>query len=381
MSQDAEMSKYIDVDQYNRYEAGHPGYGEMMNVVVHQTIGTFGGTIGKILEIGAGTGEYTRRIAETRTADVDANEIDSGCNAYLQHKIDSGQIPHTRLIAKDFIVWAKQSKSVYDAVNTTFADHHFSPAQKPALLERISALLKSGGAYVLGDEFLPPHTESDPAARVTAQIQYHGMVIEEAFKEGKIELPNLELDALISGLRTTVRFIQQTVPEKREASFLQARGNHDANRDGVAELRQLISRLQAIDHAGLSDNPEQLPADELLRKRRDFITKLEGLADAMSVSRQPGLEEDAVQGKVGGDYKMTVRQYTAYLAQAGFDAVGYFEGPKPVGKCGDPLDGGEGRHAVALKEGQDHAGGVWVIRAQKSRSSSGYENSVSVPAR
>ena len=218
----------------------------------------------------------------------------------------------------------------------------------------------------MGDEFLPPHNESEPAQRVTAQIQYHGMVIEEAFKEGKIELPNLELDALISGLRTTVRFIQQTVPGKRNETFQSPEGNNPDNQAGLAELNRLIRRLQKISNQTL-ENPEQLPPEQLPERRHAFIEKLQDLAKEMSSSHQPGLEEDAAQGKVGGDYKMTVRQYVEYLHKAGFNAIGYFEGPKPVGESNDSLDEGTGMKPITLN-GQDHAGGVWVIRALKQQS-------------
>ena len=125
MSNNFEMSKYIDIDQYNRYEEGHPGYGEMMNKVLNQTIRTFGGKIGK---------NYTRRIGETHTADVDAIEIDSGCNNYLEHKMNSGEIQNTHLMTDDFLRWATDRDNGYNAVNTTFADHHFSPEQKPKFL-------------------------------------------------------------------------------------------------------------------------------------------------------------------------------------------------------------------------------------------------------
>ncbi len=367
MTNQSEMSKYIDIDKYNRYEEGHPGYGEMMNTVLNQTIGTFGGKIGKILEIGAGTGNYTRRIGETHTAHIDAIEIDSGCNDYLKHKMDSGEIQNTHLMTDDFLRWATDRDNGYNAVNTTFADHHFSPEQKPKFLERISALLKPNGEYVLGDEFLPPHNESDPAERVSAQIQYHGMVIEEAFKEGKVELPKLELDALISGLHTTVRFIQQTVPEKRSENFQIPEGDNPYNKAGLDELNGLIARLQKITTQPL-ENPEQLPPEQLLEKRHAFIEKLRTLATEMRASRQPGLEEDSSRGVVGGDYKMTVRQYVKYLDRAGFKAVGYFEGPKPVGGIHDSLDEGTGMKPIALN-GQDHAGGVWVIRALKQQAS------------
>ncbi len=367
MTDQSEMSKYIDIDKYHRYEEGHPGYGEMMNTVLNKTIGTFGGKIGKILEIGAGTGNYTRRIGETHTAHVDAIEIDSGCNDYLKHKMDSGEIQNTHLMTDDFLRWATDRDNGYNAVNTTFADHHFSPEQKPQFLERISALLKPNGEYVLGDEFLPPHNESNPAERVTAQVQYHGMVIEEAFKEGKVELPNLELDALISGLRTTVRFIQQTVPEKRDETFQSAEGNSSCNQSGVAELQGLITRLQKTADQPLQ-NPEQSSSEQLPEKRHAFIERLQSLAKQLRASHQPGLEEDFTQGKVGGDYKMTVRQYVKYLDKAGFKAVGYFEGPKPVGKIQDSLDEGAGMKPIALN-GQDHAGGVWVIRALKQQAS------------
>lgn len=365
--QKSEMSKYIVIDKYNKYEEGHPGYSEMMNVVLQSTLRKLRPQNGKILEIGSGTGNYTKRIGRTGCASVDAVEIDPSCSDYLTHKVTNGEIQNANLIREDFLGLNGQLSKKYDAINTTFADHHFAPKEKPLFLAKIKKLLKHRGEYILGDEFLPPHDEADPAKRVKAQIEYHGMVIEEAFKEGKVELPNLELDALVSGLRTTVRFIQQTVPEKSNEEFLAGSGKQNKyNESGVASLKELISRMKAINKQSLA-NPEKIPEEEITEKRLSLIVRLEKLAEEMTVSRRAGLEENPEKGQVGGDYKMTVKQYTDFLNNAGFNAVGYFEGPKPVGNSNDRLDSGNGTKSITLKKGHDHAGGVWVIRAQASK--------------
>lgn len=364
----SEMARYIEIDKYNAYEEGHPGYQAMMDQVVRSTVACVGHCPAQILEIGSGTGNYTWRIGAQQNTHVTAVEIDQECSRYLRHKINSGEIQNTTLVTQDFREWAAaRPDHAFAAVNTTFTDHHFSPGNKPGLLAQIARLLKDGGEYVLGDEFLPPHDETDPAARVTAQLQYHGMVIEEAFKEGKVELPKLELDALISGLRTTVRFIQETAPGKAQEDFrVQASPENGFNAPGVTELHALIARLKAVDSNTL-ENPEQLPEDTLPEKRQEVIAKLEALAQELTESRRPGLEEDAARGMVGGDYKMTLQQYTQFLREAGFEATGYFEGPKAVGTSTDVIDHGTGEHPVALHPDENHDGGVWVVRARLSK--------------
>src|SRR5579872_7087553 len=208
----SEMANYIEIDKYNRYEAGHPGYTEMMNRIVDQVVALVprGETTGQVAEIGAGTGELTRRLGNTLRLHTDAVEIDGQCSDYLHHKMfhSNGEIINAALRARNFFDFAAEHRDQYNAVTSSFADHHFPPEKKREFLQVISSILRKGGAYIVGDEFLPPHDESDPAQRVAAQMQYHGMIIREAFKEGKVELPKLELDALISGLRTTVPFIQ-----------------------------------------------------------------------------------------------------------------------------------------------------------------------------
>ncbi len=107
-----------------------------------------------------------------------------------------------------------------------------------------------------------------------------------------------------------------------------------------------------------------MPA-ELTEKRATFISELQALANEMRHSHQPGLEEYEGTSRVGGDYKMTIKQYSQFLADAGFTTTGYFEGPQPVGTATDALDHGACETPIALKPGEDHAGGVWVIRATR----------------
>ncbi len=364
----SEMERYIAIDKYNDHEAGHPGYHEMMKVVLDNTMGAIKkGKQGKVLEIGAGTGNFTRLIGERR-AKVDAIEIDPGSAEYIQHKIKAGEIKKTSLIVEDALPWTKKKTAAsYDAVVTTFSDHHFSPAKKPEFLKEISRLIKKDGVYVAGDEFLPPHDEKDPAQRVSAQIKYHGMVIEEAFKEGKVELPKLELDALISGLRTTVTFIQQTAPEHKDNEFLVRKGAGNLyNKEGIKLLGELAGRLE---QATPTANPEHLDEATITDQRKGFIEIVRNLQKEMEESRRPGLEESLFKGKVGGDYKMTIKQYTQQLKKAGMQAVGFFEGPKAVGSSNDKLDGGTGNQSIILKPEEDHAGGVWVIKATRDRTS------------
>ena len=191
------------------------------------------------------------------------------------------------------------------------------------------------------------------------------MIIENAFREGKAELPLLELDALLSGLRTTVGFIQQTVPNKGQTNFTINGSYNFYNDKGLQHLKALISRLKHINQTTL-DNPEALTPDQLPTRRQEVIDKLEALTEELRYSRRAGLEEYPDEGRVGHDYKMTIRQYTGFLKQAGFTATGYFEGPQPDKDT--PLDNGTATRAIALKPNENHAGGVWVIRAQRTDS-------------
>ena len=146
----SEMERYISIDKYNEFEEGHPGYTEMMDDVTAETFKIIEnvsvGSIGEVLEVGAGTGNYTRRIGKSGRAAVTAVEPDGGCAKYLVHKINSGEIRNTALEVMGFVeaATARPAES-FDVVNTTFADHHFSPDQKVDFLKHIVRLLKQGG--------------------------------------------------------------------------------------------------------------------------------------------------------------------------------------------------------------------------------------------
>jgi hypothetical protein len=295
-----------------------------------------------------------------------ANEIDPASINILNAKKNFDDLLAT-IDGRDFFELADEAKNTsrFDVANSTFADHHFDPIHKHDFLENIKQMLKENGSYILGDEFLPPHNEADIEERLNALISYHGMIIEEAFKEGKVELPKLERDALISGLRTAVRFIQQTVPSDVENEFAAAPGDNNYNQSAVQLLDALIKRLAVVKEGNLG-NPEHLPEVSLAEKRGEFIERLVELRSDLQQSPRAGLIEN---GEKGGDYKMTIRQYVDFLNQAGLNAVGYFEGPQA--EQNETLDKGRASEAIALNSGENHAGGVWVLKVERNKNISG----------
>ncbi|MFT4929832.1 MAG: glyoxylase I family protein, partial [Phenylobacterium sp.] len=92
-----EMGGYIAIEQYHEEEEKHAYYVEMMTKMTsiiseRQVSGKL-----KILEIGAGTGLYTKRLVQIEHVDVCAVEIDSECCMYLEttaqkHVVQSAQV-------------------------------------------------------------------------------------------------------------------------------------------------------------------------------------------------------------------------------------------------------------------------------------------------
>ena len=92
-----EMSRYIDIEMYDKYEEEHPFYRDMSWRMIqmgrqHRTDlngNRSRGSTGRwrVLELGAGTGLFTKRLAEEQDWDVTAVELDSTCHDVLRRKM------------------------------------------------------------------------------------------------------------------------------------------------------------------------------------------------------------------------------------------------------------------------------------------------------
>jgi SAM-dependent methyltransferase len=202
-----EMSAYIPVYDYDLYEERHAYFVEMMDQMIRileEHRESRGGGRVRILEFGAGTGIFTRRLAGLRNVEIVSVEIDWACFHALQHNIEGMQDEIARVSTSVTCVnedsRTHDHPGRFDFVVSSFADHHIKPYDKPKYFANVARNLKEGSIAIIGDEFLPDYDLSDVEARREALRIYHDHIIDCARRDGFPELVRLEEAALQSGL-------------------------------------------------------------------------------------------------------------------------------------------------------------------------------------
>ncbi|MFB2894350.1 TIR domain-containing protein [Aerosakkonemataceae cyanobacterium BLCC-F50] len=196
-----EMSAYINASQYDEHEEKHAYYQEMMQKMIaicsaHRDNNIEGC---RILEFGAGTGIFTKRLSEIKDIVVNeivALEIDWHCYNILQHKF-SNQQGRVQLKHKDSRTYNPSGQ--FDYIFSSFSDHHIKSGDKKRYFDNVKRNLKPGGLMIVGDEFLRDHP-NNKKEREDALRDYHNHIIDIAKREGQTTLADLEEKALKSGL-------------------------------------------------------------------------------------------------------------------------------------------------------------------------------------
>lgn len=205
-----EMSAYISIDDYDAHELRHAYYSDMMSLMIDMARAhpQANGRAFRLLELGAGTGIFTRRLgAAFPTATITAVEIDWPC--YKRLASNTRDLTNVSIVNDDSRDYdgavgdpnvAQTQRAQYDIIFTSFADHHIHPADKPAYLRNVRHNLAPGGLFIVGDEFLPPYSDGDTASYHDALHRYHGHIIALAEEANEPVLAGLERAALQSGL-------------------------------------------------------------------------------------------------------------------------------------------------------------------------------------
>jgi ubiquinone/menaquinone biosynthesis C-methylase UbiE len=102
----------------------------------------------RILEIGAGTGEFSLAAA-SQCAKVYAVDLSSGMLKFAQKKAESRCISNVEFIQAGFLTY--RSPVPLDAVVTQIALHHLPDFWKQIALNRMADMLKDGGKFCLRD--------------------------------------------------------------------------------------------------------------------------------------------------------------------------------------------------------------------------------------
>jgi len=193
-----EMSRYIDLPTYHKIEKGHPFYKEMLEEI-HGRINDFyqndseGNGKLKTLELGAGTGLCSLELVQHSFLELDCLEIDNECCNILREHSESSNY---KVVLGDAVTYCKPHH--YDLIISAFAHDHIHFDKRFAFARNIYNNLREGGRYIIGGEILPYFsTEND---RKKALFKYHNHIIDIALDDNRIQLCELENNALKSGL-------------------------------------------------------------------------------------------------------------------------------------------------------------------------------------
>ncbi|MEM6396732.1 MAG: class I SAM-dependent methyltransferase [Bacteroidota bacterium] len=218
-----EMSSYISIEDYDLYEEYHPFFKEMLDSIKKRIESSeLNDKNIRILEIGCGTMHLTRRLAEISDCHIIGVEIDKEIVQYLKKKSDmypDGKLEFVKQIASRNESSVKiinsnainyNSKDKFDFIVSSFAEHHIKPHSKTAYFNNVYSLLKTGGSFIIGDEFLRQYDEDNYKDWLDSLNDYHKFIIKYAQQEAlkasdpiisqriKNFIP-LEKDALLSG--------------------------------------------------------------------------------------------------------------------------------------------------------------------------------------
>ncbi|MFH0771694.1 MAG: methyltransferase domain-containing protein [Candidatus Omnitrophota bacterium] len=192
-----EMSRYIDLPTYHNIERGHPFYVEMIEEIEAQIKQHFAKKSDSekvaTLELGAGTGLCSLELIKHPFLKLDALEIDNECCKILASHPEASKY---NVVLGDAVTHCK--KNHYDLVVSTFAHDHIHYNNRFTFVRNIYNNLKKGGLYIMGGELLPYFSNDDERKR--ALFKYHNYIIELALGHNRIQLAELENNALKSGL-------------------------------------------------------------------------------------------------------------------------------------------------------------------------------------
>lgn len=201
-----EMSAYIDIPHYNEHEEEHAYYRDMLKKMLQHfdehRVQRKKKT--RVLELGAGTGLFTKHLIAQPNVELTAIELDWACFHSLKHTL-RGLTEDQIGCGSEYSIECEDSRhfdpeGVFDFIFTSFADHHIKPYDKRDYFENVRRNLSPRGRAIVGDEFLPEYDVNDVEARRAALTKYHSHIIDIAKKNGHVDLVELEEAALRSGL-------------------------------------------------------------------------------------------------------------------------------------------------------------------------------------
>ncbi|MFZ2472579.1 MAG: methyltransferase domain-containing protein [Methanothrix sp.] len=202
-----EMSAYVSVHDYAQFEEDHAYFNEMMGMMLSNFNKLRDAKRPcRVLELGSGTGHFTKRLISSQNVSVTAVEIDWACYLYLKNALEANHVPSDtrnyklKVVNADSRTFADPDGKAFDFIFSSFADHHIKPTDKALYFDNIKKNLSPEGVLIVGDEFIPSYDSLIEGSFEDAVTRYHNHIIDIAKTNGHDKLVELETAAMKSGL-------------------------------------------------------------------------------------------------------------------------------------------------------------------------------------
>ena len=143
------MSQYhFDPSRYDDVMRGIPGFDELQRRVAAATEGM---AVERMLELGSGTGVTAREVRRIHRA-ARLVGIDESASMLAEARLENAELLVQRI--EDPL-----PPGPFDLVFSALAVHHLDADGKRELFDRVAAVLRPGGRFVLGDVVVPERPE------------------------------------------------------------------------------------------------------------------------------------------------------------------------------------------------------------------------------
>lgn len=193
------ISCYADLRQYHAMEEQHAFYVDMHTNMLHILLG-YARELGRpaaVLELGAGTGLFTKKLKALPHIQLLVLEPDQRSIDMLNTQLKGSHITLAKQKAEEM-----SFKQAFNIIISSFSHDHVQ--QGGVLAQKIRRALQKNGIYICGMEVLRPY--ANERQRIAALRAWHGYVISEAKKKNLYQLAALEHEALESGIRKIADF-------------------------------------------------------------------------------------------------------------------------------------------------------------------------------
>ncbi len=175
-----QISKTIGLKEYDQFMDKNPTEQEYMIVAINNAYKDKKNL--KILEIGPGTGRFTKKIIKYfPEANLQLIEPDKECIIELKKLFSKNtNVNIIQSLAEEMVI-----DNNFDIVCMATSFHHIHYKYKEIVLKKIFNLLSEGGFFVLSDNFIADYSEEKE--RIKVLTEYHDKWIDDCVKKGDKE--------------------------------------------------------------------------------------------------------------------------------------------------------------------------------------------------